>query len=407
MEDLITRTRVGETYTRTPMESKIIPKTSREDRRPEIPVLKCHKCGITSHLANNLTKKTTKNEFQVIKGVQCTEGKEESDHDSAISDDTPARDYPIENIIQDAKMRKCYLQIILPQWKEHLLKIEGLQSSSASNNMYPLGILDTNLIFPHPTGIIRIKTEIVVMENFTSQHIILGNDFLNLYGIDTNNHEDINIIFPILPNKYTHQEEHLSNQLSEEQMSTTLSFKMRQELIYVLYTYKNSFSSYNEHLGAIRGHKADFTLNIDRKYSPVLRRPAYQESPRAKEALLKHIQELIQLGELRKVGHNEEFEGKTPVIIALHNGESRMVGDLRALNTNTVPDRYPIPIIQETFMQLSKANYISSMDSLKGFHQNFLMPKPRNYLELSHTVICMSILEFHLVLKMLHIVIKE
>ncbi|MBW0586249.1 hypothetical protein O181_125964 [Austropuccinia psidii MF-1] len=54
-----------------------------------------------------------------------------------------------------------------------------------------------------------------------------------------------------------------------------------------------------------------------------------------------------------------------------------MVGDFRALNTYTVPDRYPIPRIQETLTQLSKAKYITSMDALKGFHQNVLTPKAK------------------------------
>ena len=85
---------------------------------------------------------------------------------------------------------KDYLQIILPEWKNHLLPIEGVQFSSASNNMYPLGILDTNIVFPHPAGSVRMQTEIVVMDNCTSQHIILGNDYLNIYGIDINNHKD-------------------------------------------------------------------------------------------------------------------------------------------------------------------------------------------------------------------------
>ncbi|MBW0558344.1 hypothetical protein O181_098059 [Austropuccinia psidii MF-1] len=52
MEDIITRTRVGKTWTRAPMESKVVSKTSREDKRPERPVLKCHRCGSTSYLAN-------------------------------------------------------------------------------------------------------------------------------------------------------------------------------------------------------------------------------------------------------------------------------------------------------------------------------------------------------------------
>ncbi|MBW0567081.1 hypothetical protein O181_106796 [Austropuccinia psidii MF-1] len=57
-----------------------------------------------------------------------------------------------------------------------------------------------------------------------------------------------------------------------------------------------------------------------------------------------------------------------------------MVGDFRALNTYTLVDRYPIPRIQENLTQLSKAKYITSMDALKGFNQNFLTPKTRKLL---------------------------
>ncbi|MBW0529405.1 hypothetical protein O181_069120 [Austropuccinia psidii MF-1] len=152
---------------------------------------------------------------------------------------------------------------------------------------------------------------------------------------------------------------------------------MRRELINVLYTYRNDFASDDEPLGAIKGNEADITLNIDRTYTPVLSRRAYAASCRAREALKKHIQELIQLGVLRKVGHNEEVEVTTPPIIAWHNDKSRMVGDFRAMNNYTVPNRYSIPRIQETLTQLYKARYITSMDALKGFHQNFLTAKTK------------------------------
>ncbi|MBW0497175.1 hypothetical protein O181_036890 [Austropuccinia psidii MF-1] len=161
-----------------------------------------------------------------------------------------------------------------------------------------------------------------------------------------------------------------------------MSPKMRHELIDVLYTYNNAFASYNEPLGAIKVNEVDITLNIYRPYPPVLGRPAYSASPRARESLEKHIHELIQLGVLRKVGHNGEVEVPTPVIIAWHNDKSRMVGDFRALNTYTVPDRYPIPRIQEALTQLSKAKYITSMDALKGFHQNSLTPKAKKLLRI-------------------------
>ncbi|MBW0511625.1 hypothetical protein O181_051340 [Austropuccinia psidii MF-1] len=52
-----------------------------------------------------------------------------------------------------------------------------------------------------------------------------------------------------------------------------------------------------------------------------------------------------------------------------------MVGDFRALNTYTVPDRYQIPRIQETLTQFSKAKYITSMDAFRDFHQNVCTSK--------------------------------
>ncbi|MBW0522087.1 hypothetical protein O181_061802 [Austropuccinia psidii MF-1] len=182
--------------------------------------------------------------------------------------------------------------------------------------------------------------------------------------------------------KDTYKEEFVSDHLVEAQINPSLSPKMRNELIDVLYTYNNAFASDNEPLGAMKGHEVAITLNIDRAYPPVLRRQAYPASPRAREAFEKHIQELIQLGVLRKVGHNEEVEVRKPNIIVWHNDKSRMVGDFRGLNTYTVPDRYPIPRIQETLTQFSKPKYMKSIDELKGFHRNVLMPKAKKLLRI-------------------------
>ncbi|MBW0464111.1 hypothetical protein O181_003826 [Austropuccinia psidii MF-1] len=111
---------------------------------------------------------------------------------------------------------------------------------------------------------------------------------------------------------------------------------MRHELDNVLYKYKNAFASDNESLCTIKGHEFYITVNIERPYPPVLRIPAYPESPKAREAFEKHIQELIKIGLLRKGGHNEEFEVTTPVIISWHNDKSRMGGNFREVNTYTV-----------------------------------------------------------------------
>ncbi|MBW0538029.1 hypothetical protein O181_077744 [Austropuccinia psidii MF-1] len=88
----------------------------------------------------------------------------------------------------------------------------------------------------------------------------------------------------------------------------------------------------------------------------------------------------MDLGVLRKVGHNEQVEITTPVIITWHNGKSRMVGDSRALNTYTIPERYPIPRVHETLKQFSQAKFITAMDALKGFHQNVLTENSKKLL---------------------------
>ncbi|MBW0517471.1 hypothetical protein O181_057186 [Austropuccinia psidii MF-1] len=171
-----------------------------------------------------------------------------------------------------------------------------------------------------------------------------------------------------------------SEQLNEAKESCHLTDKQESELSDLLYNHKEAFASDKEPLGAIIGHEVDIILNIERPYPPVLRIPAYPASPKSRESLEIHITELLDLGVIRKVGHNAEVEITTPVIVAWHNGRSRIVWDLRALNTYTVPDRYPIPKIQISFTQISQAVYISTIDSLEGFHQTMVTTRARKYL---------------------------
>ncbi|MBW0559912.1 hypothetical protein O181_099627 [Austropuccinia psidii MF-1] len=157
---------------------------------------------------------------------------------------------------------------------------------------------------------------------------------------------------------------------------------MKEELIEILFQYREALFYDNEPLGAIKVHEGDIMLNVERPYHPLLRRPDYPASPRAREALQSHINELMKLAVLRKAGHNEEVEVTTPVIITWNNDKSRMVGDFRALDTYTIPDRYSIPGIHETLTQLFKAKFITSMDSLEGFHQNVLINHARKSLRI-------------------------
>ncbi|MBW0547228.1 hypothetical protein O181_086943 [Austropuccinia psidii MF-1] len=169
---------------------------------------------------------------------------------------------------------------------------------------------------------------------------------------------------------------------NEAEISLHLTDSQENEISAILYAHKEAFASDKEPLGAIIAHEFDIILNIETPYPPFPKRPSYPASPKSREALVVHIKELLDLGVIKKVFHNEEVEITTPFIVEWNNGKSRMVGDFRALNTYTVPDRYPIPKIQIPLTQICQAMYITTMDALKGFNQSFVTTRARKYLKI-------------------------
>ncbi|MBW0574433.1 hypothetical protein O181_114148 [Austropuccinia psidii MF-1] len=296
---------------------------------------------------------------------------------------------------------KSFLKTCVPNFEDQLLPIDGIKFNSASNPMKALGIFETNVIFPHINQNLRVTVEFFVMENCSSNHFILGNDYLIIYGIDLHNNKDRYFTiennkhqkFAFLPFKRQSTvskvapvrlklEIFKSEQLNEAKISLHLTDNQENELSSLLYDHREAFESDKEPLEEIIGHEVDIILNIERPYPPLLRRPEYPASPKSREAPEFCIKELLDLGVIRKVGHNEEVEITTPVAVAWHNGKSRMVGYFRALKTYTVPDRYPIPEIQIALTQISQEVYITSMDALKGFHQNVVTPRAIKYLRI-------------------------
>ncbi|MBW0505643.1 hypothetical protein O181_045358 [Austropuccinia psidii MF-1] len=79
---------------------------------------------------------------------------------------------------------------------------------------------------------------------------------------------------------------------------------MKEKLIDLSFKYKNAVATDKEPLGAIIGHLLEIILNTEKLHPPLLRRPACPASPRARESLEVHIEELMELEVLRKVGHN-------------------------------------------------------------------------------------------------------
>ncbi|MBW0460439.1 hypothetical protein O181_000154 [Austropuccinia psidii MF-1] len=163
--------------------------------------------------------------------------------------------------------------------------------------MHPWGILEAEMIFPHHKEIIRLFD----IKNCISQHFILENDYLNIYGIDINNHQDRyftigenkrqKFAFPldekeitvIIQVKNVVKGKFVTDNWIEAQISSEITLEMKEDLIEISFKYKEAFASDNEPFGPIKGHEVDIRLKVERPHPPLLRRPAYQDGFRARE----------------------------------------------------------------------------------------------------------------------------
>ncbi|MBW0558262.1 hypothetical protein O181_097977 [Austropuccinia psidii MF-1] len=85
---------------------------------------------------------------------------------------------------------KSFLKTCVPNFEDQLFPIDGIKFNSESSPMKELGIFETDFIFLHINGNLGITFELVVMENCSSTHFILGNDYLIMYRIDLHNKKD-------------------------------------------------------------------------------------------------------------------------------------------------------------------------------------------------------------------------
>ncbi|MBW0591259.1 hypothetical protein O181_130974 [Austropuccinia psidii MF-1] len=267
--------------------------------------------------------------------------------------------------------------------------------------MTSIGTTIKEIIIPHRKGNIRINPEFVVLDDAHIQRFLLGTDYQRMYGIDIYNSK--NKLITIGTNKeekFSLDIYHISsqdplaellNELREEQLSTTLTSKQKLSLLKILRKNRPAFAIGEEPLSKIKGVDVELYLDVERPYPPMLRRPPYPASLETRKEIDKHINELLDMDVIRKIGHNEIVEITTPILITWHNGKSKLCGDFIPLNNYTKAGRYPIPRIPHALDKLEKAKYITKMDCMKGFHQNGIKSKSINLLR----IIChMGIYEY-------------
>ena len=135
--------------------------------------------------------------------------------------------------------------------------------------------------------------------------------------------------------------------------------------------YKDCFSTeLPDELPPMRGDD-DHRIDLIPGSSPPNRAP-YRVSYAQQEEILTQVNELLEKGMIRPSSSPFLL---TCVISAKKDGSYRMCIDYRALNKNTIKNRFPVPRIEDIFDRLQGSSYYSRIDLKSGYHQIRIVPE--------------------------------
>ncbi|MBW0471328.1 hypothetical protein O181_011043 [Austropuccinia psidii MF-1] len=280
---------------------------------------------------------------------------------------------------------RYYLDNHFPNWEELLFPTKEKNFNSASGKMTSIGKIIKEIIIPHRKGNIRLNPAFLVLDDAHIQGFLQGTDYHRMYGIDIYNsknrhitigtNKDKNVSLDICQISAQDPLEELLNEFREGEFSTTLTSKQKLSFLKMLRNIRQAFAIGEEALGKIGVHDIELYLHVERPYPPMLRRPPYPASLETRKEIEKHINELLEMDVIQKIGYSEIV----------------LCGNFRAHNNYTKADRYPIPRIPHALGKLEKGKYLTKMDCMKGFHQNGVKPDSMKLLR----IIChMGIYEY-------------
>lgn len=109
----------------------------------------------------------------------------------------------------------------------------------------------------------------------------------------------------------------------------------------------------------------DHKIELEPGAKPVYR-PIYRLAPPELEEVKKQVNELLSSGLIRP---SKSPYGSPVILVKKKDGSMRMCIDYRALNKETIKNRYPLPRIDDLFDQLQGSTVFSKIDLRSGYHQ--------------------------------------
>jgi hypothetical protein len=147
-----------------------------------------------------------------------------------------------------------------------------------------------------------------------------------------------------------------------------------------------------ELLGMPPDREVEFVIVLLPGTAPISKRP-YKMSV---EELKEFKKQLMELQEARYIRSNSSLCGAPVLFVQKKVGSQGMCVDYRTFNDVTIKNKYPLPHIEDLFVQMRGARVFSKIDLRSVYHQMKIRPSDIPKTDSSTDVVYMSSLLCHL-----------